>query len=114
AALPFGSGTLANSQCTLNLALSSATENGNNLTLALHLTFTGNFSGDKAVSLMARSASGQNTGWVPRGTWTVPGVVLAGVSVTPSSGSGLEQVFTAVYTNSAGASGLVAGRERHT
>ena len=108
AAVPFGSGTLANSQCTLNLALSSATENGNNLTLALHLTFTANFSGDKAVSLMARSASGQNTGWVPRGTWTVPGIVLNGVSVTPDNGSGLEQVFTAVYTDSAGASDLVA------
>jgi Zn-dependent metalloprotease len=107
APVPLGSGTLGNSQCTLNRALSSAVENGTGLTLSLHITFSGAFVGSKTVSLMARSANGQTTGWVARGTWTV-GVVVDAVSVTPDSGNGLEQVFTGVYTNSAGASDLIA------
>jgi len=105
--VPLGSGTLVNSQCTLNLALSSAVESGNGLTLAVHLTFSDAFIGPKTISLMARSANGQTTGWVTRGTWNA-GVILEAIAVNPDSGTGFSQLFTATYSDSAGASDLRA------
>jgi sugar lactone lactonase YvrE len=63
-------GTAANSQCTLTAVSSSVTTAGNDMTLAVALTFSGTFMGAKNVYLYAAGASGQNSGWVKKGTWT--------------------------------------------
>jgi len=109
--VPLGSGTLANSQCTLNLASSTATPSGNNLTLVLSLTFSPSFTGSKNIFMLAMSASaGMTTGWIRRGTWSPSGV--AAISVTPNSGVGFTQAFTLQYSDSQGASDLVSARVR--
>jgi Zn-dependent metalloprotease len=111
-----GGGTLANSQCTLNLASSSATANGNDLTVVFNITFTASFAGVKQIYMLAVSAGGGNTGWIQRGTWTVPGLpgpgVPQAVSVSPSSGSGSTQAFTLQYSDTAGAADLISARVR--
>jgi hypothetical protein len=97
-----GSGTLANSQCTVNLATSAATPNVTDLTLVLDVAFSETFGGEKNVYMMARSAIGPATEWRTRGTWTVPLPTLSAISATPNAGSGITQTFTLAYSDSAG------------
>ncbi len=63
-------GTLANSQCTLNLASSSASGSGNNLTVSLSITFNSNFTGQKNISMGAVNNATVFSGWQQAGTWT--------------------------------------------
>jgi hypothetical protein len=70
AATPGGSGTLTNSQCSVNLAASSVAISGDTLTLNLALAFTSAFSGAKNVYMYAAGPS-TNTGWQTMGTWIV-------------------------------------------
>jgi len=110
-AVPLGSGTLSNSQCTVNLASSTATPSGNTLTLVLTITFSGTFSGVNNIYMLASSTStGLTTGWVQRGTWTASGI--AAVSATPGSGAGFRQLFTLQYADSSGASDIASARVR--
>jgi len=97
----YGSGTISNSQCSLDLATSAATPNGNDLTLALKITFLPAFAGPAAISMRAQSLSGPNTGWLSKGSWTV-GAVLDALSITPNSGTGVTQIFTAIFSDSLG------------
>jgi hypothetical protein len=73
AGLPLGaSGSVSNSQCTVNSAGSSAIGNGNTLTLTLNMTFTGAFDGNRVVYVAARdSTDANNSGWQAMGTWIV-------------------------------------------
>lgn len=66
-----GTGSLSNSQCTLNLTRSSATPNGTSLTVTLDITFATTFTGPKNIYMLAASATttAANTGWRQRGTW---------------------------------------------
>jgi hypothetical protein len=97
-------GTLSNTQCTLYLATSTATPAGNNLTLALDIGFAGAFAGAQPLAVRAMSNAGPNTGFVPKGTWTVglPAPGVQAVSVTPSGGTGSIQSFALAYSDSAG------------
>jgi hypothetical protein len=70
ATLP-GSGTIQNSQCSIDIASSSFNASGNTLTLILSITFKPAFSGDRVFYAAARSAT-QNSGWQAIGTVTVP------------------------------------------
>jgi Zn-dependent metalloprotease len=106
-----GTGTLSNSQCTLNLAGSAATPSGNHLTVLLNITFSASFTGQKTVFMFAANAS-QKSGWQARGTWTVPAPGPNAASVTPSAGAGLAQVFTLRYSDTAGAANLTSARVR--
>jgi hypothetical protein len=104
-----GSGTLSNSQCTINLASSSVSTSGNNLTLTLAVSFAGSFGGKKNIYMLARSNGGTSTGWQLRGSWTVPagpGGAPSAVSVSPYAGAGSSQTFSALYSASAGVSDL--------
>jgi hypothetical protein len=67
---PGAAGTESNSQCTLNAGSSWVSAHGNDLTLAIALTFSTSFKGPKNVYLYGVGASGQNRGWVQKGTWT--------------------------------------------
>ena len=99
---PGSSGSVQNSQCTLNGTGSSVATSGNNLTLNLALTFKAGFTGTKTVYMQAQDVAGASSGWVSKGTWT-PGASInrapTTVSVTPSSGTGTSQSFTLVYSD---------------
>jgi hypothetical protein len=101
-----GSGSQANSQCTLNGAGSSVTNSGTALTLSLSLTFQSAFGGARNVYLQAVAPSG-TVAWQQKGTWTVPATVQA-VSVTPSTGSGTTQTFSFQFSDTAGATDLTS------
>jgi hypothetical protein len=66
-----GTGTLSNSQCTINLATSSVSASGNNLTLTLPISFTQGFRGAKRVYMLGGTLGGTSTGWTLRGQWLV-------------------------------------------
>ncbi|MGP0075876.1 MAG: hypothetical protein ACLPWF_28500, partial [Bryobacteraceae bacterium] len=63
--------TLENSQCSLNVASSSALLSGNTLTLDLAMTFQASYAGVQNIYMYAADVSESNTGWIQRGTWTV-------------------------------------------
>jgi hypothetical protein len=104
-------GTLSNSQCTVNVGASSVVSSGNTLTLNLAVTFTSAFAGAKDIYLEAQSTTVVGR-WLQMGTWSVPESSSAptSVSVSPSSGSGSSQMFTATFSDAAGASDIVTAR----
>lgn len=114
-----GSGSAANSQCTLNGAGALATQNGGQLTVTFPLAFSSGYAGQRSVFLSAQSLSSQNSGWVALGTYTIltpdgglPVCNARGlcvVSLTPSSGSGLSGAFTGTFTDAQGGSQLYLG-----
>jgi hypothetical protein len=65
------SGTLSNSQCTVNAVASSESLSGTDAVLNLVMTFKSSFNGAKNVALYGLGSS-SNTGWQTLGTWTVP------------------------------------------
>jgi len=68
---PGATGSVSNSQCTLNGASSSVSVSGDDLTLDLALTFSSSsFTGAKNVYMAAEGVVGGSTGWVDKGTWT--------------------------------------------
>jgi hypothetical protein len=95
---PGGSGTLSNSQCSVPASSASVTISGNSVTLAVTITFTPSFSGPKNIWANIISNSGSAGSWQQIGTWTVPSAPANGTIVNPSSGTGLTQTFTAMYT----------------
>ena len=101
-------GTVSNSQCTLNAGSSSVSTAGNNLTLNVALSFNSALLSPENLYLYAAGLSGQNSGWVQKGTWTPnpsagpPAIV----SLLPNSGSGTPVTFTAVYSDPNGAADL--------
>jgi uncharacterized repeat protein (TIGR01451 family) len=100
---PGSAGTLQNSQCSVNLAGSSAAPGGNILTLNLAMTFKPAYSGAKNIYMYGADLGGTNSGWQTRGTWTAPGITVTADSVTPASGTGSSQTFALQYTDTAGA-----------
>jgi hypothetical protein len=104
-----GTGTVGNSQCTVALAGSSATGNGNTFTLALNLSFAASFGGNKVVYAAARDVSGNNSGWQTMGVHGVPPLpstfpMPAGMS--PPSGNTLSQTLTFTYQDQSSAANL--------
>ncbi len=97
------SGSLHNSQCTINGAGSSIAGSGSTLTLTLVITFTPGFAGNKVFYTAARSST-QNSGWQSMGTWNVPGTAPTGpavgtVSPPRSTSTGQNYTFTFTDTN---------------
>jgi uncharacterized repeat protein (TIGR01451 family) len=64
-------GTLQNSQCSVNVAASSGVASSNSYNLTLAVTFEGGFSGVKNLIAYAASNDGANSGYQTLGTWTV-------------------------------------------
>jgi hypothetical protein len=86
-------GTTQNSQCLVNAASSSAAGSGTQLALTLDITFKPTFAGPKSLLLLAQNPT-LRADWTPLGTWTTSALPPQVVSVTPSSGAGVRQVFT--------------------
>jgi trimeric autotransporter adhesin len=97
-------GTLANSQCSLDLGSATTVPSGNNFTLSVPVTFKSPFAGAKQVWMYA-GGSAANSGWQQTGSYTVSPPVSA-VSVTPSTGSGTSRSFQFLYADTAGVSDL--------
>jgi uncharacterized repeat protein (TIGR01451 family) len=95
-------GTLQNSQCSIDLGASSASGVGNNLTLNLAVTLNQGFAGVKSIFLQAFNKFGLTSGWQTRGTWTLAPIPTSPVSVTPSVGTGISQIFQLVYSDPTG------------
>ncbi|MGB6943685.1 MAG: SBBP repeat-containing protein [Bryobacteraceae bacterium] len=105
--LPVGAtGTLQNSQCSVNVGASSVTLSGTTLTLNLALSFTAAFAGSKNIYMYVQNATVASS-LTQEGTWTVPGAAgPVPVSVTPNSGSGASQTFAFVFSDPAGAADI--------
>ncbi len=104
-----GSGSLQNSQCSLNGTASSAVIAGTNLTLTISLTFQPGFAGGKTSYLYAADAN-TSTGFLAKGGWTVtiaPPMPSAD-SVSPNASSGAGQTFTFVFSDTQNVSNLTA------
>jgi len=103
-----GSGTtLQNSQCSIALSGSSASTNGNTLTVTLAITFKASFNGAKNIYMFGTNGT-VNSGWQDRGDWTVAvaGSAVTADSATPASGSGATQTFALAYSSTQGAADL--------
>jgi hypothetical protein len=103
-------GSVSNSACTINGATSSASASGNALALSVSLTFNQSaFSGSRVVYAAARDSTTGNSGWIPRGVWTVPSAPLGptrAVTYLPASGSGNTATVTATFRHTTAASNI--------
>jgi len=69
---PGTAGTLANSRCSINTGSASSSPAGNNVTVALPMTFdSSTFGGAKNIYLNAFDDFGKLSHWVNSATWTV-------------------------------------------
>jgi Beta-propeller repeat len=103
---PGQTGTVQNSQCSINAAGSSFTASGTSLTVNLALTFLPAYNGPKNIYMLVYD--GQSSGWLQKGTYTVNAASnpFGPVSVTPGSGSGGSQTFALVFADPKGASAI--------
>ncbi len=103
---PGSSSAISNSQCTLAGTGSKVTVAGDTMTVSFALTFSSSFTGSRNVYLAAADASA-SSGWVEEGAWTPVSIgAPTVVSLSPSSGTGLTQAFSAVYSELSGVSYL--------
>jgi hypothetical protein len=105
---PGTSGSLSNSQCTLNAASASVFPSGNSLILNLPLSFTSAFAGAKNTFGIAQDTASQWSLWNTTGSWTVLGGPPTVVSALPASGSGSSQTFAVTVADAAGPSVIAA------
>jgi hypothetical protein len=104
---PGSSAQVSNSQCTLVGTDSYFTTFGNDLRLNVALSFTDTFVGSKNVYLDAVGKENNSSGWVKEGTWIPSSLGPPSVgSLSPTTGSGSTQTFTAVYKDPDGLADL--------
>jgi hypothetical protein len=95
--------TVGNAQCTIHGVTSGSTVFGMNLTTNLDISFRTGFGGLKTIyEYVGETAT---IGWQPVGAWNDTGdpSVVELISLTPKSGSGTSQTFTAVAKDGYGA-----------
>ncbi|MEZ5356255.1 MAG: hypothetical protein R2762_26775 [Bryobacteraceae bacterium] len=100
-----GTGSVSNSQCTIHGAGSSMSTTGGTITLLPNITFHAQFAGNKVIYLAARNNTGDNTGWLPKGVWRVPGSAPGSpevVSLVPGAVTGNGATLTATITDNDG------------
>jgi hypothetical protein len=94
--------TLSNSQCTVHAAGTVFALSGAQLLVNFQLSFKGAFNGAKSIWANATDLSGltSDSPWLGSYTVAVPvNQPPAAVSITPASGSGAAQVFSAVWSD---------------
>ena len=107
-----GSGSVGNSQCTINGVGSSAVASGNTLTLTLNMSFSTAFGGNKVVYLAARDTAFSNTGWQTLGAHGVPPLPATfplPAGMNPSSGSTANPTLTFTFQDASAATNLQTG-----
>lgn len=92
--------TVSNSQCTVLGILSSANISRDSVTVTFYVTFTAAFRGVKQLYLLAENQKDDNNTSIPTqvGSYNVTSS-MSPLFVFPSSGSGSEQTFTAIYSD---------------
>lgn len=114
-----GSGVISNSQCTISAAGSSVSGSGTALSVSLNMSFSAGFAGNRIVYAANRDYVGNNTGWLPTGTWNVPGngsgsgAFVTVTGVTPSIAVGLasaQEVLTVSFASTTGSSTIAGGQ----
>jgi hypothetical protein len=102
-----GSGTLSNSQCSINGSGTSVVRSGTNLTLNLSVTASSTYTGKHNIFMYATDTSSVSTAWLNKGTWTPaanqPPVLVSAAENPPSS---LSTTFTLTYSDPNGATDL--------
>lgn len=111
---PGASGTLSNSQCSVNAEGSSVSAAETTLQISLAATFLPEFAGSKTNHAFARDAGGLSTGWQTLGAWTVLAESVnqapLAAGVTPSAGTGLSQTFSFSFSDPNGYTDLPAAQ----
>ena len=109
--LPPGSGTLSNSQCTINGSGTTVVKSGNNLTLNVAVTASSTYTGKHNIFLLAEDNRAAKTGWVNEVTWMpAPNQPPTVGPVTPNPASGLTNTFVLPYSDLNGGSDVaIAG-----
>ena len=105
-----GTGSLNNSQCTVNGVGSSASGSGNTLTLTLNMNFSGTFGGNRVIYMAARDVAQTSTGWQTMGVHGSTSTVTtfpAPVSVSPASGSVAGPTLAYTYQDATSANNLL-------
>jgi len=105
--ITLGSGTLSNSQCSINGSASSVARSGQDLTLTLSVTASSTYTGKQSIFMYATDSSSVSTPWVNEGTWTpAANQPPALVSVSENPPSSLSTTFTLTYSDPNGATDL--------
>ncbi|MEZ5351928.1 MAG: hypothetical protein R2762_04775 [Bryobacteraceae bacterium] len=84
---------------------SSLLESGTRLIVNLKITFLAPFRGNRVIYMAARDQDNNNSGWVAKGVWTVPGAAVTTpgvVSLAPGSSAGDSVTFTATVYDDLG------------
>ena len=106
---PGATGTLSNSQCSVDLSATTVTVSGNTLTIAPTITFKSGFKAGLQIYMFVQDVQGITSGWKTMGWWMVgssPESAPSAVSVSPSSGFGTTQQFSFVASSPDGAGNL--------
>ncbi len=101
-----GSGNnIGNGQCTIYGATSGSTKSGTDLTVNADISFRSGFAGLKSVYQFSGDTLGYGSGWRSMGMSSDTGDpnLVEIVSLTPNSGGGASQTFTAVIKEGGGA-----------
>jgi hypothetical protein len=93
-----GAPSLHNSQCSLNVAQSSALGSGDNLVVSFAVTFESGFAGTKNNYVYTLDHADQSPGWQILGTWTVPAPASVLGITSAHSGSFAQGQTGAAYT----------------
>ncbi|MEZ5402355.1 MAG: BACON domain-containing carbohydrate-binding protein [Bryobacteraceae bacterium] len=108
--IPGGTGSIANSQCTIRAEQSGAQVSGNTLTVVLNMAFSPSFAGGRTIYLSARDSGNNNSGWRPLGVWTVPGGTggngTAVGAANPGRATSGSLQLTTTFADSAGAADI--------
>jgi hypothetical protein len=97
--------TVGNAQCTIYGATSGSVKSGTDLTTSVDISFRSGFAGVKGIYQFAGDMSAGGSGWQSIGTWNDTGDPSAVelISLSPNSGTGVSQIFTAVMKDGDGA-----------
>jgi uncharacterized membrane protein len=102
-------GTLSNSQCSVDLSTTTAVASGNNVTVSPAITFKAGFTAGLQIYVLVADVPGLTSGWQRMGWWMVGATTEtapSAVSVTPSFGYGTSQQFSFVASSPEGAANL--------
>ncbi len=106
---PGATGTVSNSQCSVDMSATTVIPSGNTLTIAPTITFKSGFAAGIQTYMYVADVVGMNTAWKTMGWWmvgSVPESAPSAVSVSPSSGFGTTQQFSFVASSPNGAGNL--------
>ncbi|MEZ5355698.1 MAG: hypothetical protein R2762_23945 [Bryobacteraceae bacterium] len=102
-------GSVSNSQCRINSAGSSATGDGNTLTLKLNIEYLGAFKGNKVIYSAAGDLDGFNSGWNTIGASLIPGAAVSyptPAGMSPITGTAANQTISFAYRDATSANNI--------